>query len=432
MSLALYRAVTAAGGPLIRGYLDRRRRAGKEDPERYRERLGEPSRPRPHGPLVWIHAASVGESLSILPLVERLRAERPPLNLLVTTGTVASARLIAGRLAAGAIHQYVPVDRVPWVRRFLDHWRPDLALWVESEFWPNALAELAARRVPAVLLNARISARSFAGWRRAPWLIRRLLATFSLALAQSEDDARRLAALGAANVASPGNLKYAAAPLPADAAALAALRAAVGGRPVWLAASTHPGEEAIVADAADRVRASLPDALAVVAPRHPARGTEIAALLAPHGAVARRAAGEAIAPETAFYVADTMGELGLFYRLATVAFVGGSLVPHGGQNVLEPARLGAAVVHGPHMANFAAVAHELSAAGGAIAVGDAPSLADTVTRLLTDADERRRRAAAAQAIADGKDGLLDAVMARLAPFLDDLAAPAKRAAGAGA
>jgi 3-deoxy-D-manno-octulosonic-acid transferase len=419
MTFALYRALTTAGLPLIRLALARRRSLGREDAARMAERMGVASRARPEGALVWIHAASVGESLSVLALVERLARERPHVAALVTTGTVTSARLLERRLPPAAIHQYVPVDRAAWVARFLDHWRPDLVLWVESELWPNLLHGIAGRAVPAVLVNARVSPRSFARWRRFKGMARRLLATFDLCLAQSEANAASLRALGAANVAAPGNLKFASEPLPADPASLTRLEAAASGRIVWLAASTHEGEEEAI-EAAHRVIAQRHDGLlTVIAPRHPARGRAIAAMLAARGhRAALRSTGALPGADDAFYVADTLGELGLFYRLAPVAFVGGSLVPHGGQNLLEPARLGAAVLHGPHVENFREIAQALDEACGAATVADPTSLAAAVDALLADPGLRARSTAAAARIAEAQGKVLEDVMAALAPYLD--------------
>jgi 3-deoxy-D-manno-octulosonic-acid transferase len=427
--LGLYRTATDAVAPLVRLYLDHRLRRGKEDGGRLGERFGVASQPRPDGALVWVHAASVGESLSMLPLIERLRRDHPGITVLMTTGTVTSARLMASRLPDGALHQYVPLDRRPWVRRFIDHWRPDAVLWVESELWPNALAEIKARGVPLALVNARMSPRSFRGWRRFPRAARTLLGHFDLCLAQSEDDAAHLTALGAKRVLCRGNLKFAAAPLPADEMELARLSRAVGRRPVWLAASTHPGEETVVAEAHAALRRRHPDILTIVAPRHPARGAEIAAELGRTGRpVARRDASEPAARETEFYVADTMGELGIFFRVARVVFVGGSLVPHGGQNPLEPAKLGCALVFGPHMFNFRAIVEELAAARAADTVRDAIGLSDVVGGLLADPASLRARGAAANAIAAGKGGIVDDVLAELAPILPSDAATSEDAA----
>jgi 3-deoxy-D-manno-octulosonic-acid transferase len=416
--LALYRGVTTLGAPLIRFWLARRRRQGREDPARAGERAGIASRPRPVGPLVWIHAASVGESLSVLSLIQRMAAERPDLTLLVTTGTVTSAALMAQRLPVGAIHQYVPVDRPAWVRRFIDHWRPDAALWVESEFWPNLLTEIGARRIPLALINARISQRSFAGWQRWPGVIGALLDCFSLCLAQSETDRERLLALGARDARCAGNLKFAADALPAEDTALAALAAMIGSRPCWLAASTHPGEETGIAAAHSALAAEHPGLLTIIVPRHPARGPELAAEMRQAGlSPALRSAGEDAVDNIDIYIADTVGELGLFYRATPIAFIGGSLIEHGGQNLLEPARLDTAIVHGPHMFNFQAIVDDMARARATETVTDAATLARAVGALLADPALNAARAEAARAVAEAQAGILDAVMAEIAPFL---------------
>ena len=419
MSIAAYRALTWAAGPLIHRYMQRRLNAGREDPQRFRERFGDASATRPDGPLVWLHASSVGESLSMLSLIERLRRERPEVVILMTSGTVSSARILENRLPPGVIHQFVPVDRMSWVRRFLDHWQPDLVLWVESEFWPGVLSEVKRRAIPAMLMNARISARSWRGWRRAPWMIRRILQTFDLCMAQTELDAERLRDLGAVNIACPGNLKFAAEPLPADPDTLAALEAATAARPRWLAFSTHPGEEETIAAAHRILVRNLPDILTIIVPRHPARGPEIEKILAASGTpVSVRSRSQLLDKDIGFLLADTMGELGLFFRLTDIAFVGGSLVPHGGQNPIEPARLGCAIVHGPHMENFLAIEGELNTAGASSVATTAEEIAREVGTLLSNAGMRQRRVAAARSVADGKFGIMDAVFTHLDPVLN--------------
>jgi len=413
VSAALYRAGTELLGPAIELWLKRRLARGKEDPARLPERLGRPGRARPPGRLIWLHAASVGEAMSVLPLIDRLLAARADASVLLTTGTVTSARLMAARLPARAFHQFVPVDRPSAVRRFLDHWRPDLALFVESELWPNLVGETAKRGRPMALVNARLSERSFRRWRRFGWLVRPLLGAFRLTLAQSEADAERLGALGAPEVRCLGNLKSAGLPLGADEAALAELRLAVGARPRWLAASTHPGEEAIAADVHRRLAGRFPGLLTAIAPRHPERGPELARTLGL--AVGRRAAGEP--PGADAYLADTLGEMGLLFRLCPVVFVGGSLVPHGGQNPLEPARLGCAVLFGPHMRNFAEAEARLLAAG-AERVADGAALAEAVGRLLADPGETARRGAALAADTASDGAVADAFARALLPLLD--------------
>jgi 3-deoxy-D-manno-octulosonic-acid transferase len=416
--LRFYRAFSTALGPMILAYLGWRRARGKEDGSRLGERRGVASRPRPPGPLVWLHAASVGEATSTLSLVARLRAERPEIRVLVTSGTIASAEVMAARLPEGAIHQYVPADRAAWVDRFLAHWRPDLAIWIESELWPNLVAATRARAIPMVLLNGRLSDRSFERWRRFPKIAEALIGAFDLVLAKDESQAERFRRLGASRALAVGDLKAAAEPLPCDAAELARLQEMLRGRPLWLAASTQPGEERLVAEAHRRIAARFPNLLTIVAPRHPARSDEVAALLP--GAT-RRSRGEP--PSAPFYLVDRLGELGLFYRLAGIVFVGGSLVPKGGHNPLEPALLDCAILMGPDRANCAAVA----AALGVAEVRDAESLADEVARLLADPEERARRAAAASEVAARHRGVLDAVLEELRPFLDR-AAPVRDAA----
>jgi 3-deoxy-D-manno-octulosonic-acid transferase len=421
-ALRLYRALTTLVGPLVILYLLRRMARGKEDRARFAERRGNPGRRRPEGPLVWVHAASIGEAVSMLALIDEIVATHPGLSVLVTTGTVTSARLLATRLPEGrAFHQYVPVDRPAYVRRFLDHWRPDLALWVESELWPNLVMATQARGIPLLLVNGRMSQRSFAGWQRWPAIINPVIGAFDLCLAQDAVQAERLRQLGARRALSVGNLKAAAGPLPVSEAELAKLAAHAAGRPLWLAASTHEGEEAIAADVHRRLKGRWPDLLTIIVPRHPARAAAIAALLRQRELrVARRSAAEAIDASVDIYLGDTLGELGLFYRLAGIAFIGGSLVPSGGHNPLEAALLDCAVLHGPDMSNCAAIARDLAAAGAALTVRDAEEFAAALTRLLADPAERARRAAAGLDVAADNRAVLDAVMERIAPWLERL------------
>jgi 3-deoxy-D-manno-octulosonic-acid transferase len=429
MSLApaAWRLAATALAPVLPLHLALRRRRGKEIAGRLHERRGFGA-DRPEGRLVWLHAASVGETLSTLPVIEALAARDPALQVLVTTGTVTSAELLARRLPpalAGRVrHRFAPLDVPGWVARFLDGWRPDAGAFVESELWPNLLAACRARGIPLALVNARMSARSAARWRRAPGLVRASLSAFRLVLARSEADRANLLALGAADARCWGDLKAAAPPLPADPAALVALRAAIGDRPVFLAASTHPGEEAMAVAAHRALAPAHPGLLTILAPRHPERGPAIAAEAAAAGlAVSRRAAGEAVEPGTAIHVADTLGELGLFYRVASVALVGGSLVPHGGQNPLEPARLRCPILLGPHTANFEEAVARLLAAGGALRVPDAAALAPAVAGMLSNPDRARAMAEAAAAVADGEASLPGRIAGALLDLLPDRSLP---------
>jgi 3-deoxy-D-manno-octulosonic-acid transferase len=401
----------SALSPAVPALLRLRARRGKEDAARLTERYGFASRARPAGTLIWIHGASVGESLAALPLVSAL-LEKPGRHVLVTTGTVTSAKMMEERLPARAFHQYVPIDSRSSVRRFLAHWQPDLALFIESELWPNLIVETHARGVPMALVNARLSERSFRGWNRARGLARRILSSFDSCLAQDEGVAKRLTALGALSVQIAGSLKADAPVLPVDEAALTAFRAALGARPIFLAASTHPGEEEIVMRVADALRKNGSDALTIIVPRHPARGAEIEALAKAHGfGVSRRAAGELPSTDTQIYVADTMGELGLFYRATPFAFLGGSLVPHGGQNPLEAARLGTAVVTGPHTHNFEDIFVSLLAAQGDGRVQSGEELSGLVQKLITDPRRARQLGARAKSASDCLKGALSATIA---------------------
>ncbi len=382
---ALWSGAASAAAPGLRLWLRLRQRRGKELAGRLPERRGVDDEPRPPGALLWLHAASVGETVSILPVLAALEAAAPALTLLVTTGTVTSAALLASRLGprARVLHRFVPLDVPAWVRRFLDHWHPDAAVFVESELWPNLLDACRRRGIPTMLVNARLSARSFARWSRLPGFARHVLGGFALIQAQSEADAGRLRRLGAAAVTAPGNLKFAAPPLPVDAVALADLRGHLANRPVWLAASTHPGEEALIFGVHRTLAATHPGLLTIVAPRHPERGARLATEAADLP-LARRGAGEG-PPAAGIWLADTLGELGLWYRLAPIVFVGRSLLPPGGgQNPLEPARLGCAIAVGPHTGNFLDAVRGLEDGGALQRVADAAALARWVDAMLRD------------------------------------------------
>lgn len=421
--IAVYRGFTSLVEPLVRYYLKQRVRRGKEERFRLPERRGVASAPRPPGPLVWLHAASVGEAQSALALIDRLLAMRGDVNMLVTSGTVTSAGLLERRLPGRAIHQYVPVDVRRWVRRFLAHWRPDLALFVESEIWPNLVTETTRGGCPLLLVNGRLSGRSFARWQKVPVAARSLMQCFALCLGQTERDRERFAALGAPRAECLGNLKYSAEPLPADDKDLAELRKAVGKRPLWLSASTHPGEEEMAAAAHIELSEKHDGLLSVIVPRHPQRGDEIEAMLEQRGlAVSLRSRGDPVASGCDVYIGDTLGELGLFYRVAEIAFIGGSTGNLGGHNPLEAAQLGCAVIHGPDMANFQVVAEDLEAAGAALRFDDEQGLIDAVERLLGNGDERRRLASAARKVSERNADALDRIADALAPFVEALPA----------
>ncbi len=416
LTFTTYRLLATALTPLAGTVLKRRLARGKEHPTRIAERRGEASVPRPKGPLVWVHGASVGELVAALPIVERLRAREFP--VLVTSGTVTSAELASKRLPANVIHQFVPLDSPIFIKRFLDHWRPDLALFVESDLWPNLILGTTQRRIPLILLNGRMSERSFARWQRLPKTIETLLEQFDLCLVRAPEDAERFGALGAPRIQTTGNVKLDVPPLPADLKALTALRVAIAGRQIIVAASTHPEEEGAVLEAHRRLRLDYPRLLTIIVPRHPERGAEVAALAASQNLEAvQRSQGVFPNAATEIYICDTLGELGLIYRLASVVFMGGSLIPHGGQNPIEPIKLGAPVVHGPHVENFADLYEALDKASGTSAVADAADLAARLKALLSNNKVRGRLAAAGRATIDALAGAADRSMAAIEPYL---------------
>ncbi len=420
MLLATYRGLMRVATPMVPVMLALRARQKKEHPARRHERIGKPSIPRPNGFLLWIHAASIGESVSVLPLVERILQHRTGAQVLLTTHTVTAAAVMAKRLPRGAIHQFVPIDHPTMVKRFIEHWKPDAAFFVESELWPNLIVESKAAGIPMALVNARISERSFSRWKLAPASFRRrMFGAFDVIVAQDETIGGFFEELGAERVIVTGNLKFAAPPLSANPEAFSALEGLIRGRPRWLAASTHPGEEELIGEAHHLLKKHFPNLLTIVVPRHDNRGVQIAAMLRTNGLVTRlRSSGQTAGLDRAdIYIGDTTGEMGLFFRLSPVVFMGGSLVEHGGQNPLEPARLNSAILHGPHVQNFDMPYQVLDDSGAAQTVDSAQELADAVAGLLHDRDERSRRAERAAAIGFDNSRVLDRVYAAIEPLV---------------
>ncbi len=418
-ALSIYMALSARASGYAERKLAARLDAGKEDAERLDERRGIAGRPRPDGPLIWFHAASVGESLSLLELIRRMADERPDAHFLVTTGTVTSAEVMAARLPKNAFHQFVPVDVVPYIRRFLDYWKPDMAIWTESEFWPALICETDARNIPMVLINARMSKSSHDRWRFLRGMARNLVERFGEAHVQDDLTAGYLRRLGlpADRLHVTGTLKEGAAALPCDEDERTRMASHLNGRPVWLAASTHEGEEEKVLEAHEAALRSNPRLLLVLVPRHPHRGDEIAGMIGQGKCtMARRSAGEIPAPDTQIYLADTLGELGLWYRLAPISFVGGSMEPIGGHNPFEPAALGSAILHGPYVTNFVDIFQRLTEAQASRLVSSPASLAEAVNDLLNP-DKAAAQAHAAWEVcssgADATDRALDMLFEKL-------------------
>lgn len=407
LPLALYGVATGLLEPLVPALLRARARRGKEDAGRLRERLGYAGRPRPDGTLIWLHGVSVGETTSLLPLIAALRSRRPELTILVTCGTTTAAALLAQRLPPGVLHQYAPVDGPAAVRRFLDHWQPTAAVFVESEIWPNLIRAAQARGARLALLSARMTAASANGWRRWPASARALISAFELILPQDGATETRLRELGGTS-GERLNLKWVGEPLPADPAELQRLRAALAGRKVVLAASTHPGEESLIANA---VRKAAREAILILVPRHPERGASIGEVLG----AGLRSRGEPIGD---IHVADTLGELGLFFRLADVVVMGGSFVPGiGGHNPLEPARMGRPILTGRYTFNAADLYAEMFAEVAAIEAADGAALTRHIQGLLDYPVIARRMGEAALAYAGRQGAALESALGHLDPWL---------------
>jgi 3-deoxy-D-manno-octulosonic-acid transferase len=422
--LGAYGVAGAAAYPLIGPYVSWRARQGKEDRARRGERYGRPSRPRPVGPLIWVHAASVGETNAVAPLVHELLNSE--INVVLTTGTVASANVATRVFGDTVTHQYVPLDLRPAVRRFLGHWDPDLAVFVESEVWPMTILELNAHRIPQVLINGRLSDRSFAAWQRRPHLAEVLFEKFAHVVAQSDEDGDRFQMLGARPVTVSGNLKADAVPPGVDERALAMLSAQLQGRPVWAAISTHPGEEKLAAEVHMILRDRHPGLLTIIVPRHPDRSSRIVSELAEMQlTVARRTTGEAIPQSADILLGDTIGEIGLYLRLSEIAFLGRSLTAQGGQNPLEPAMLGTAILSGRNVQNFRESYQKLIRAGGARLVRDRDMLAGAVHHLLKHDDVRRTMIGSAADAVEQMRGALQRTLKALDPFIHPLVVKAR-------
>ncbi|MEK1853574.1 MAG: lipid IV(A) 3-deoxy-D-manno-octulosonic acid transferase [Phyllobacterium sp.] len=422
--LSTYRWVGAAAFPIVGAYVAFRASKGKEERGRQGERYGVASVARPTGPLIWVHAASVGETSAVTPLVEAI--VDMGIHVVLTTGTVTSAKMVQERLGERVIHQYVPLDLKPAVDRFLAHWQPDLAIICESEIWPMTILELGTRRVPQVLVNGRLSDRSFANWHKRPSIAEALFENLAHVVAQSEVDGERFRALGARPVTVSGNLKVDTAVPPVNNAELASMHRMIGSRKTWAAISTHQGEEEIVAQVHHMLKARHRDLLTIIVPRHPDRALEIAAEIEKMGMkVALRSRGDQITPDTDIYLGDTIGDMGLYLRLTEIAFVGRSLTAQGGQNPLEPAMLKSAILSGRNVQNFRDSYQRLIKNGGAKLVRDKDMLAGAVNYLFNNPAERQVMIEAGLKTVEDMRGSLTRTMTALEPFIQPLVLQAR-------
>lgn len=422
MFIGIYNTLVRTLYPIvIRRYIEKRKKMGKEDVKRFNERVGRPTKPRPAGRLIWLHGASVGESISMLPLINRLLEIYPDAHVMVTTGTTTSAEVMAKRLPERAFHQYLPIDNPVFAARFIRHWQPTIALWFESEFWPGMLSTIKRRNIPLILINGRISNKSFKRWQQFDFVIKEILDCFTACLGQSEEDAYRLRALGAKDAMCLGNLKYAGLPIPVDEEKKKEIQDEIGERPVWLVSSTHSDEEAKIGRYLKELSAKHEGLLTIIAPRHPTRGVEIRDILQDKYQLktALRSANEKIQPETEVYIADTIGEMGIWYELCPIVFIGGSLIPHGGQNFMEPSRCRDAVIVGPHMHNFTDAMNRAKRADGIIQVDETVDLIDMVDQLLSNKELLEAKRSLAYNWATSEAKVLDGIAEKIQGYMEN-------------
>lgn len=419
MFIRIYNTLIRILYPLvIKRYIKKRQLNGKEDVKRFNERIGRPSKKRPEGKLIWLHGASVGESLSMLPLINKLLESYPDSHVMVTTGTVTSAEVMEKRLPERAFHQYIPIDNPAFVTRFIRHWQPDLVLWFESDLWPALLSGIKRKNIPLILVNGRISNKSFKRWQQFDFISKELLDCFTFCLGQSEEDAYRLRVLGAKNSMCLGNLKYAGINPPVDPDKKAEIEKQINGRPLWVVSSTHHDEELKISRFLKNTNTEIPGLLTLIAPRHPNRGPEIQEQLNGLGLkTALRSKGEKISPDTNVYIADTIGEVGIWYDLSPIVFIGGSLIPHGGQNFMEPSRFRDAVIVGPYMHNFTDAMNRAKKADAVIQVNDAAELENMLLQLLQNKDLLEAKRSLAYNWAYGEAKVLDGIVEKIKGYL---------------
>jgi 3-deoxy-D-manno-octulosonic-acid transferase len=419
----MYGVYTAAFAAAVTGYapVALARRVTHGVPLNLRERLGLAAHEPPERPCGWVHAVSVGEAIAAAPLLEGLRRAWPELPLVVSTVTETGARLVRERFGGVARHRYFPLDFPGVARRVIASITPAFFVCMETELWPNTLRALAARGVPTMIANGRLSDRSFRRYRLVRGAMRRVLGDVTVFAMQSDEDARRIITLGAPpeRVVVTGNLKHEPLADPSGVVDLwRRLLALAPGQPVWIAGSTHRGEEEAVLDAHVRALLDHPDLALVLAPRHPERVGEVVALLKSRGlAAVRRSELPARRHPGAVIVLDTVGELAQLYAIADVVFVGGSLVPLGGHNMLEPAFRAKPVLFGPHTSNFREAAEMLLESGGGLVVADAQALGAELPRLLGDAEARARRGAAGRDAVALRHGAVRATLDLIAQYL---------------
>ena len=427
MIIPFYKNTLQHSKPVLDALLKRRLKRGKEDAARIAERRGEAGKERPDGVLIWVHAASIGEAQSALILINTLRREYPDYQILVTTGTKTSAHMMQKQLPEGAFHQYYPLDHPDWVYGFLDHWSPDMVFWMESELWPNMLLEIQNRKIPAMLINARLSEKSYKRWKLIGKNAEKLLRTFSRVLCQSETEARYFRSLNARHVHVTDNLKYSAKALSFDEKDFKDLQASIINRPVWVYASTHADEESLAARVHERLKAELPELLTIIIPRHPERRDEIECALSITDLeyVFRGNAKKLPRENTDLYIADTLGELGLFYRASPIACIGRTFSNDGGggHNPIEAAKLNCAILHGPKFQNLQMIFDEMHIVDAALMASGEDQLLEYLAHLFATPSYLQKQQQNAHNFAQDKAGVIERVMEHITPQMDSLALP---------
>ncbi len=422
MFIGIYNTLVRILYPIaIRRYIEKRKKIGKEDVKRFNERIGRPTKKRPEGRLIWLHGASVGESISMLPLINRLLEIYQDAHIMVTTGTTTSAEVMSKRLPERAFHQYLPIDNPSFSTRFIRYWHPNIALWFESEFWPATLSSIKRKNIPLILINGRISNKSFKRWQQFDFIIKEILECFTTCLGQSEEDAYRLRVLGSKDAMCLGNLKYAGLPIPVDADKKAEIEKQINNRPIWLVSSTHHDEEIKIGRFLKDLQNKHENLLTLIVPRHPNRGIEIQNKLEEEYKlnVSLRSKNEPITEKTEVYIADTIGEMGIWYELSPIVFIGGSLVPHGGQNFMEPSRCRDAVIVGPHMHNFTDAMNRAKKADAIIQVNDVIDLIEMVDQLLNNKDLLEAKRSLAYNWATSEAKVLDGIVEKIQGYMDN-------------
>ena len=419
----LYKKITSLSAPILSLLLKQRLRTGKENSKRYIEKKGIASIERPSGNLIWIHAASVGEAQSALILVNNIIQKYKTISILITTGTVTSSNVISDKLPKRAFHQFYPLDHPDWVKKFLTHWTPDGVIWIESELWPNMLSQIKKRKIPSILVNARMSEKSYKSWKHVRGMIESMLETFDIILCQDKRDEQRYTALGSKKTVVTDNLKYSASPLPYDKQNYNVILQSIGNRTVWLYASTHKGEEHLACEMHKRLKTHFPDLLTIIVPRHPERRNEIKEQLDKTSLYIKFRGGKRTVPEKNddIYVVDTLGELGLFYQLVSIAMIGRSFSDDGGggHNPIEAALLNCAVIYGPNIQNLQSIYEDMNAKDAALCVTTHDKLYQTLKSLLSNPDEMNKQKNNALRFAMSKNNVINTVM----PYIDELLIP---------